>query len=46
MEEENEEITTMKIKKSTLEKIKKIGNMGDSYNDVIERLIKYYEETT
>lgn len=33
------EITTIKLSKETLERIKKIGNMGESYEDVIKKLI-------
>jgi len=40
MQEENEEITTIKIKKSVVEKLKQKGKMGDSYNDVIEQLLE------
>jgi hypothetical protein len=32
-------ITTIKLSKETLERIKKIGNMGESYEDVIKMLI-------
>ncbi len=39
------EITTIKISKKTLNKIKKLGSMGESYEDVIKRLIKYAEGT-
>jgi predicted CopG family antitoxin len=28
------------VKKTTLAKLKKFGKMGESYNDVIERLIE------
>lgn len=35
----NEE-TQVRFKKTTLENLKKIGNMGESYNDVVNRLIK------
>ena len=36
--------TTIKISKKTLEKIKKLGKMGETYEDVIERLIKLQGE--
>lgn len=44
MEKENEWMT-IKIKKKTIEKIKELGSMGDSYNDVIERGLILLEET-
>ncbi len=38
-----DEITTIKLKKITVEKLKKLGEMGESYEDVILRLIKFYK---
>ena len=35
-------ITTIKLSKETLERIKKIGNMGESYEDVIKMLLVNY----
>lgn len=32
--------TSLRIRKSTLVQLKKIGKMGESYNDVIDELIK------
>lgn len=32
--------TTIQIKKEIRDDLKKIGNMGDDYNSVIEKLIK------
>ena len=32
--------TNMRIRKSTLANLKKLGQMGESYNDVIDRLIQ------
>ena len=32
--------TQLRIRKSTLSNLKKLGDMGESYNDVIDRLIK------
>lgn len=37
-------ITTIKLSKETLERIKKIGNMGESYEDVIKMLIDEYKK--
>lgn len=31
--------TTIELKLSTLEKLKKKGKFGESYNDIIERLL-------
>jgi len=36
-------ITTIQISKETIEKLKEIGKMGDTYEDVILRLIEYYK---
>ena len=34
--------TSVKLRNSTLKKLKKIGVMGDSYDDVISQLIRLY----
>jgi len=34
------EETQVRFKKTTLTNLKKLGNMGESYNDVVDRLIK------
>ncbi len=31
--------TTIRVKNSTLDKLKKKGKFGESYNDIIERLL-------
>ena len=36
--------TTMKIKKETLERLKEHGEMGDSFEDVVNRLLDEAEE--
>ncbi len=36
--------TTIQIKKDTREKLKHFGHKGESYNDIIERLMNYFEE--
>ena len=36
--------TTMKIKKETLERLKEHGGMGDSFEDVVNRLLDEAEE--
>ena len=32
-------MTQLRVRKDTLSNLKKIGKMGESYNDVIDRLI-------
>lgn len=32
--------TTIRVKNSTLDKLKAKGKFGESYNDIIERLLK------
>ena len=36
--------TTIQIEKKTREKLKHFGHKGESYNDIIERLMSYFEE--
>lgn len=36
--------TTIQIKKDTREKLKRLGQKGESYDTIIERLLKYFEE--
>jgi predicted CopG family antitoxin len=36
--------TTIQIEKETREKLKHFGHKGESYNDIIERLMNYFEE--
>ena len=33
--------TNMRIRKTTLANLKKLGKMGESYNDVIDRVVEY-----
>lgn len=33
------DMTQLRVRKDTLTNLKKIGKMGESYNDVIDRLI-------
>jgi hypothetical protein len=35
-----DKITSVRIRRSTLDNLQKIGKMGESYNDVIDRMIK------
>lgn len=35
-----DKITSMRIRRSTLDKLKEVGHMGESYEEVIERLVK------
>jgi len=37
-----EEKTTIKVSKKTAEKLRKLGTMGDSYDDVVKRLLKQH----
>ena len=41
---EETEITTIQITKKTRNELKKLGNMSDTYNSVIVRLIKFFKE--
>ena len=36
--------TTIQIQKNTREKLKRLGHKGESYDDIIERLVSYFEE--
>jgi len=36
-------ITTIQLSRETVNKLKAIGNMGDTYEDVIKKLIENYE---
>ena len=38
--------TPIRIKNTTVESIKKIGLMGETYDDVISRLVKLYNGNT
>jgi predicted CopG family antitoxin len=39
-----EESTTIQLSKQTREKLKEIGKMGETYDDVIKRLIEKAKE--
>ena len=39
-----QELTTIQLSKETREKLKDIGKMGETYDDVINRLIKTVKE--
>jgi len=34
----------VRLKTDTIGRLKKLGRMGDSYDDVVRRLIKVYED--
>ena len=36
--------TTIQIQKNTREKLKRLGHKGESYDNIIERLMGYFEE--
>jgi len=36
--------TTIQIKKDTRERLKRFGHKGESYDNIIDRLISYFEE--
>ena len=36
--------TTIQINKDTREKLKRLGHKGESYDNIIERLVTYFEE--
>ncbi len=36
--------TTIQIRKETRERLKHFGHKGESYDDIIERLMSYFEE--
>ena len=36
--------TTIQVKNETREKLKRFGHKGESYDDIIERLMGYFEE--
>jgi len=40
-----EEITTIRIKKSTHSKLVEIGEYGNSMDDIIKRLLENYKKT-
>jgi len=39
-----EDITTIQISKDVREELKKLGTMGETYDDVIRRLVKLAKE--
>jgi predicted CopG family antitoxin len=40
------ELTTVKIKKDTREKLAELGSKKETYDDIIRRLIEFYEENS
>ena len=40
----NQESTTIQLSKETREQLKELGKMGETYDDVIKRLIKKAKE--
>jgi len=38
------DITTLKVKKKTREKLAEIGNKKETYDDIIQRLIEFYRK--
>jgi len=40
----NNMLTTIQIKKETREKLKRFGYKAESYDDIIQRLMDYFEE--
>jgi len=36
--------TTIQIQKNTREKLKRLGHKGETYDNIIERLVSYFEE--
>ena len=39
-----EDITTIQVSKNVREELKKLGTMGETYDDVIKKLIKKFKE--
>lgn len=39
-----EEITTVKVTKQTRDRLAEIGNKKETYDDIISRLIDFYEK--
>jgi len=40
----SKEWTTIRVRRTTAQKLKSLGKMGESYDDVINRLIKEHED--
>jgi len=38
------EVTTVKVTKRTREKLAELGKKNETYEDIIERLIEFYEK--
>lgn len=38
-----QEITTITIRKETREKLKELGKKGETYDDILNRLIQFYQ---
>lgn len=39
-----EENTLIQVRKETAEKLKMTGTMNDTYDDVVNRILNYYEQ--
>lgn len=39
------EWTRIRVRKSTTEKLKRLGNKGETYDDIINRLVEAYTST-
>lgn len=39
-------ITTVKLSKKTRDKLAKLGNKKETYEDIVERLIKFYKKNS
>ena len=39
-----DEVTTVKVTKRTREKLAELGKKNETYEDIIERLIEFYEK--
>ena len=37
-------ITTIQLEKETKEELKELGKKGDTYNDILKKLINFYKE--
>lgn len=44
MQMSKDDITTIQVSKDVREELKKLGTMGETYDDVIKRLIKKVKE--
>lgn len=44
LSKEGEETTTINVRKSTRDRLRRLGNMNDTYDDVIDRMADMYEK--